>query len=65
MGFTGTVIFFSAKGTATRQRMPPERGMANLLRGLGTLNLMFGGIILCSNARTAFIKLDMPAEASE
>lgn len=26
---------------------------------------MFGGMVLCSKARTAFIKLEMPAEASE
>lgn len=39
--------------------------MTSLLRGLGTLNLMFGGMVLCSKARTAFIKLDIPAEASE
>lgn len=42
-----------------------EKMPGNLLLGFGVWNLMFGGMILFSRARTAFIKLEMPAEASE
>ena len=36
-----------------------------ILFGFGLLKLMFGGMILCSNARTVFIRLVVPEAPSE
>jgi len=36
----------------------------NVLFGFGVVNLMFGGIILCSKVRTALIKLLIPEAPS-
>lgn len=36
-----------------------------LLLGFGVMNLIFGGIVLCSKASTALIRLVMPEAPSE
>lgn len=65
VGCTGTTSFFSTNGTGDGQFSSISRVGGDVLLGLGVLNLMFGGIVLCSNARTALIKLVTPEQPSE
>lgn len=39
--------------------------MGNVLLGFGFKNLIFGGIVRCSNTSMALIKLVMPEQPSE
>jgi hypothetical protein len=63
VGFTGTTSLFFSKATRDFvseliQGFNHEiDGSFNLLLGFGTENLIFGGIILCSNESTALIRL--------
>lgn len=65
VGCMGTTSFFSTNGTWKGQLTTISRVGVDLLLGLGFLNLIFGGIVLCSKARTALIKLVMPEQPSE
>lgn len=57
--------FFSFFTCLVRSLYSGGTGLKDLLFGFGVSNLMFGGIILCSNARTHLIKLLSPEEPSE
>ena len=46
---------------AAEEKLP----LLYLLRGFGFLNLMLGGIVWCSKARTALKRLEMPEAPSE
>lgn len=71
IGWIGTDSFFSLNGTRTdsqtqvhlahRKVVAPGN---DLLLGLGVLNLMFGGMVLCSSASTHLIKLVIPEDPS-
>jgi hypothetical protein len=76
VGRSGTASFFSLKGTridsqaqVSSQAATGIRGEAspleiNLLLGFGVLNLMFGGMVLFSSARTHLIRLVIPEDPS-
>lgn len=69
-GSTGTTRFFCVNGTvactsACRCTVTRRLVKACLLLGLGLEDLMFGGIVLFSNARTALIRLVRPLAPSE
>jgi hypothetical protein len=65
IGCVGTTSFFSTKGTRNGQINILSSVRVDLLFGLGFLNLIFGGIVLFSKARTALIRLVIPEQPSE
>jgi hypothetical protein len=59
-------MLYSEKGTEfTISHFRSRVSFTHLLLGLGVLNLMFGGIVLCSKAKTDLIKLVRPEAPSE
>jgi hypothetical protein len=63
----GTTSFASLNGTVSlyQQMHLVATGNQDVLLGFGLLNLMFGGIVLCSKARIPLITLVIPEAPSE
>jgi hypothetical protein len=63
---TGTVKLYSEKGTEVSVRFYRcPMLVTNLLFGLGALSFIFGGMVLCSNAKIDLMRLLIPEAPSE